>query len=398
MVEEAWSRLEGILQNSGKVGTGQDNSRELLQVQCELDKIREHSESPFINYARLFTVEGLNQRVAVLEVRRIFTYAKAPDVKAILDRQSYYMPEEAIVAVESLFEKFEAFASNDGSSLDAGLRSDAEKIKLVPGLVNSLEEALKSRQLLRRLEKSLKDSALLNDKKQLSALVQEAKAYTRTLEARAAGHFASIVAQLDAELGAARPRPAGGTAEGSAGGDQGDLEYVEDMDLEAGAKYKGQVNKITKQLYGFGSLSRPDGSFYVGNFSSGRANGHGKFVAKNGNLYEGDWVDDRAHGVGSYTHEDGSNYTGQWVEDEKCGRGAEVWADGSKYEGEFLKGSKHGVGKYCAPNGKVVYDGGFANDKMNGQGSYFFADGREYKGNWQGGHMNALIKWVNLGI
>eukprot|EP00930_Biecheleria_cincta_P036192 TRINITY_DN24830_c0_g2_i1.p1 TRINITY_DN24830_c0_g2~~TRINITY_DN24830_c0_g2_i1.p1 ORF type:complete len:397 (-),score=49.90 TRINITY_DN24830_c0_g2_i1:454-1644(-) len=157
--------------------------------------------------------------------------------------------------------------------------------------------------------------------------------------------------------------------------------------------YTGQWLGI--QRHGRGTLVRPDGSYYEGEFRYGMAHGRGKLNVINGESYDGEWVQDRAEGFGKYTHEDGSFYEGQWNEDEKHGQGLERFSDGSCYEGSFSRGNKHGMGMYRANTGQLVFQGQFQNDTLGGDGSYNFPDGRFYMGQFMSGQMEGqgIMTW-----
>mmetsp|Transcript_84527 Transcript_84527/g.236601 ORF Transcript_84527/g.236601 Transcript_84527/m.236601 type:complete len:383 (-) Transcript_84527:152-1300(-) len=177
-------------------------------------------------------------------------------------------------------------------------------------------------------------------------------------------------------------------------GGEGQLVERPEVEIEGGARYRGQW--LNMRRHGRGVLTRPDGQRYEGEFSDNRAHGRGLFQTTNGKTYDGEWEADRAHGYGKYVHMDGSSYEGEWRRDEKCGRGEETWADGSRYTGEFRFGSKHGEGAYTSAKG-VAYEGQFRLDKMEGEGSYRFADGRVFRGQWRDGHMHGTgkMEWPN---
>ena len=64
----------------------------------------------------------------------------------------------------------------------------------------------------------------------------------------------------------------------------------------------------------------PDGSYYVGGFERGRANGQGRRTWANGDVYEGNFIDDVMQGHGVLTWHDGSHYDGEWVNGKRHGQ------------------------------------------------------------------------------
>lgn len=130
-----------------------------------------------------------------------------------------------------------------------------------------------------------------------------------------------------------------------------DLVEKPEMEVEGGARYKGQWRGNMR--HGHGVLTRADGHRYEGAWLDNRAHGHGTFTESSGTSYEGQWHQDQKHGYGKYVHIDGTTYEGEWHSDEKSGRGIETWSDGARYEGEFLHGSKHGVGVYKSGTGTI---------------------------------------------
>eukprot|EP00913_Durusdinium_trenchii_P024990 g23455.t2 len=137
-----------------------------------------------------------------------------------------------------------------------------------------------------------------------------------------------------------------------------DLVEKPEMEVEGGARYKGQWRGNMR--HGHGILTRADGHRYEGAWLDNRAHGHGTFTESSGTSYEGPTLKEW------YVHIDGTTYEGEWHSDEKSGRGIETWSDGARYEGEFLHGSKHGVGIYKSGTG-VQYEGQFHNDQILGK-------------------------------
>eukprot|EP00439_Symbiodinium_sp_Y106_P073380 s205_g13.t2 len=185
------------------------------------------------------------------------------------------------------------------------------------------------------------------------------------------------------------PVPQIADIQGKAKAQASELVQKPEVEVEGGARYKGQWKGNMR--HGHGVLTRADGHRYEGAWFENRAHGHGTFTEASGTSYEGQWHQDQKHGYGKYVHIDGTTYEGEWHADEKSGRGIETWSDGARYEGEFLHGSKHGVGIYKSGTG-VQYEGQFHNDQMDGEGCYRFANGRVYVGQWSMGHMSGIGK------
>ena len=93
--------------------------------------------------------------------------------------------------------------------------------------------------------------------------------------------------------------------------------------------------------------------------------GRGRWVCE-GDEYEGDWVGDVMEGEGSMKFVSGARYTGQWKAGRYEGRGEYVWVDGSRYVGDWRDGRMDGEGvlEVHGSGGEVQrWQGTFANDK-----------------------------------
>jgi len=87
------------------------------------------------------------------------------------------------------------------------------------------------------------------------------------------------------------------------------------VELENGARYKGEWIAGSQTRQGFGVQIWSDGSKYEGWWQDNKANGLGRLIHADGDVFEGDWKDDKAHGYGIYSHLDGAKYKGEWKED-----------------------------------------------------------------------------------
>ena len=83
------------------------------------------------------------------------------------------------------------------------------------------------------------------------------------------------------------------------------------------------------------TLTKPDGSKYVGEWQDRKRHGQGTFTFPDGGKYVGGWQDNKMHGQGTETLPSGSKYVGEWKDDKWRGQGTLTWPDGRKYVGEF---------------------------------------------------------------
>lgn len=164
--------------------------------------------------------------------------------------------------------------------------------------------------------------------------------------------------------------------------------------------YQGEVGDDGLS-HGQGVMTWPRGhirineSFqYRGQFSRGKAHGHGQYRHVCGSIYEGHWVDGEAEGYGEHTDSTFCTYHGQWSRNRQHGHGLEKWPNGYSYEGEYRHGKKHGAGLFSYAEAEF-YQGEFANDVFDGYGSYYWQDGRCFTGNWIHGNMDGhgLYMW-----
>ena len=124
-----------------------------------------------------------------------------------------------------------------------------------------------------------------------------------------------------------------------------ELPHVGPVEVEAGATYKGQMNR--DQKHGFGEI-----------------------VFSNGEMYEGYWEDGLQSGPGRFFYIDGNVYDGRWRRGKFSGQGRYYYSREEFYEGRFFEGEPHGVGKHCYPNGDY-FEGGWLKGERHGHGVYF---------------------------
>ena len=141
---------------------------------------------------------------------------------------------------------------------------------------------------------------------------------------------------------------------------------------EDGSLYKGEKKNGVRDGYGIitwpngsayigywsmnifngkGELRHANGDVFIGNFLNGKPNGYGVYNYKDGTIYVGDWKDGLQHGKGKETKPDGSTYNGDFVMGKKQGKGMIQWSDNSYYEGDWLSNEQQGKGVYVSPNG-----------------------------------------------
>lgn len=133
------------------------------------------------------------------------------------------------------------------------------------------------------------------------------------------------------------------------------LEERGPIELDNGAVYLGQWNKVTGMREGRGTQAWIDGAKYTGYWVADKAHGKGRLIHPDGDVYEGDWVNDKAHGTGVYEHMDGAKFIGGWKEDRQHGFGIEMWCDNAKYEGGYENGKKQGIGLFKWNDGSSYF-------------------------------------------
>ena len=171
--------------------------------------------------------------------------------------------------------------------------------------------------------------------------------------------------------------------------------------------------------HGYGSLTLPDRTTYVGQFKDDEYHGYGCLEIPTGKTirkYEGEFKNGLPHGKGKMTNNNGAVAEGTFLNGNMHGNiklvvpetfgfttfegeysdGAKVkgtfnYYNGNSYTGEFryddTKGDlQHGKGKYIDSTNNVVYEGGYKDDLRHGYGKYSHLDGRViYAGQWANG-------------
>mmetsp|Transcript_82848 Transcript_82848/g.230101 ORF Transcript_82848/g.230101 Transcript_82848/m.230101 type:complete len:283 (+) Transcript_82848:117-965(+) len=110
----------------------------------------------------------------------------------------------------------------------------------------------------------------------------------------------------------------------------------------ANGRYEGQWSHDLQE--GQGKQVWEDRRIFVGQFSKGKIDGHGRM----------EW----------HTEDGIMVYEGQYLEDLKHGRGRFVWADSRAYDGEWVRGQRSGCGRYLNSKGEVRW-GIWKDDKLD---------------------------------
>ena len=101
-----------------------------------------------------------------------------------------------------------------------------------------------------------------------------------------------------------------------------------------GLKYKGNINKMTRQKNGFGVVKWEDGSHFSISFNNNHAEGPGKFYnATNKSIYNGYYENNIPKGYGCYESlQYQVTFEGEWCKKELSGIGIEIWNDETYYQ------------------------------------------------------------------
>jgi hypothetical protein len=151
--------------------------------------------------------------------------------------------------------------------------------------------------------------------------------------------------------------------------------------ITATGKHVGDQNEYGEH-HGQGTLSTPNGDFYMGMFSNGNINGHGKFTYKNGNKYLGDFEENWIQGTGELTINRDGQYQGDFWHGMLMGAGESYHFNGKSYKGGFKYGFKCGFGEQqCREAYKYARQ--FENDKKHGQGEIWYSSGDYYIGQFE---------------
>ena len=84
-------------------------------------------------------------------------------------------------------------------------------------------------------------------------------------------------------------------------------------------------------------------------------NGEGSVTKWDGSSYIGSWTDNQRKGLGIASFLNGDRYHGNWNENKQDGLGVMYSSSGSDYFGHWNNGEKTGVGFYLSPNERVTF-------------------------------------------
>ena len=128
----------------------------------------------------------------------------------------------------------------------------------------------------------------------------------------------------------------------------------------------------------------PDGMVYVGEVSSGKANGFGTLTSTKGSSFTGVFVNNKAHGRHLFDSNDGAKMYVFWDHGKKVGT-SKYFYDLKDYVGGFDEfGRRSGQGIFVYDNGDV-YEGLWSKDEPNGMGVYTFKNGSVFEGEFRDG-------------
>mmetsp|Transcript_66175 Transcript_66175/g.117686 ORF Transcript_66175/g.117686 Transcript_66175/m.117686 type:complete len:223 (+) Transcript_66175:105-773(+) len=141
------------------------------------------------------------------------------------------------------------------------------------------------------------------------------------------------------------------------------------------------------------NLTYKDGSTYEGQFLSGKRHGRGVWKSSTGQ-YDGQWKTDQQDGQGQQRWQDGRVYIGQFSRGKFDGHGRMEWHTPQGlmiFEGDYVNDQKHGTGKFIWPDGRM-YDGEWAKGKRWGKGTYHNSRGEKKEGLWVN---DKLDRWLD---
>ncbi|BDD02724.1 MORN repeat-containing protein [Aureibacter tunicatorum] len=102
---------------------------------------------------------------------------------------------------------------------------------------------------------------------------------------------------------------------------------------------------------------------YIGEVSSGKANGFGYAIFAKKGFYEGHWKDNKRNGEGTYSWINGDRYEGNFEDGIRTGYGIYYFNSGEKYEGFWSNNLRDGFGVIFNPKGEKVFEGNWKQDK-----------------------------------
>jgi hypothetical protein len=174
-----------------------------------------------------------------------------------------------------------------------------------------------------------------------------------------------------------------------------------------GDSYVGQVSTTYSGItlpHGYGTMTRPNGDFYTGNFFEGRRHGQGQsYSVAIQRHYSGGFVYDKEEGYATITcpgvFGGQRQYVGTMSNNQRHGQGI-LWetkpgGETTMYEGLWVNDQLNGPGKFSVTDYKstCICEGVFVNGRLEGVGTYSNSPfGPKYNATFQGGN---VIPWNN---
>lgn len=147
-----------------------------------------------------------------------------------------------------------------------------------------------------------------------------------------------------------------------------------------GEKYIGAISGYLP--HGHGTLTKPDGTIFEGDFYEGYCTGNATVTYSNSDVYIGEVDHETRDGIGKYISSSKTTYNGEFRNGKKNGFGITSFSNGSVYIGEYKNSIKDGKGAYLFDSGDI-YVGDFVSDKRTGRGIYVWAKSEEYSSEFE---------------
>jgi hypothetical protein len=138
------------------------------------------------------------------------------------------------------------------------------------------------------------------------------------------------------------------------------------------------------------TLTRLDGTKYVGGIKNGLQDGRGTLTTPAGTNQHGEWRNGLEYRIsGTWVSPEGVKETGTWNRDGTKSGGTITWPDGRQYQGDWklVTGAPEqpdGMGTMTWPDGRK-YVGQFRDGNMDGAGTMTYPNGKIEDGLWKQG-------------
>lgn len=171
------------------------------------------------------------------------------------------------------------------------------------------------------------------------------------------------------------------------------------LEMKNKCEYFGELKKGKRN--GFGILTQPDRSCYIGFWEENLRSGLGKYISYNGvfsnltpndhhhhhrhhqNTSEnGDTLNNNNNNNNNHHHlhasqPHGDCYLGYWLNDQKNGYGVFYYENGDVFQGEWKNGRRHGSGLENICDNTSSFCGSWKIDQRHGVGIWTFPSGRK---------------------